>query len=139
MQRPVSGDGVGERGLNTGWRVQLQLQRREYHCFVLSRELSGRLLGPGQAAPGDDDLVPALFGEQAGCRIAKPGSGARDERDRMFQWVSPVFICLAALHTREYDTNRRSARRFVRYGNYCLKAPPRTSQMLYPRAITRPD
>src|SRR5260370_40421464 len=69
---PLSLDELGERGLNTGWRVQLQLQRREYHCFVLSRQLSGRLLGRGQAAPGDDDLVPALFGEQAGCRIAEP-------------------------------------------------------------------
>src|SRR5260370_42585440 len=98
---PLSLDELGERGLNTGWRVQLQLQRREYHCFVLSRELSGRLLGPGQAAPGDDDLVPALFGEQAGRRIAKPGRGARDERGRMVSWGSPVFICLPPLNTRE--------------------------------------
>src|SRR5260370_41658816 len=135
---PLSLDELGERGLNTGWRVQLQVERREYHCFVLSRELSGRLLGPGQAAPGDDDLVPALFGEQAGCRIAEPGSGTGDERDRMFQRVSPVFICLAALHTREYDTNRRNARSFVLHGNYYCEAPPRTSKRLYPRRTPRP-
>ena len=64
---------LGEGALNAGRLVQIQLQRREDNlCFGLSRELSGRLLGPGQAAPGDDDLVPALSGEQAGCRMAEP-------------------------------------------------------------------
>ena len=70
--------------MNTGWLVQIQRQRREDLSFGLSRELSGRLLGPAQAATGDDDLVPALSGEQAGCRLAEPGSGAGDESDRMF-------------------------------------------------------
>ena len=46
--------------------------------------MSGRFLGPTQAAPGDDDLAPALSGKSAGCRITEPGGGAGDERDRMF-------------------------------------------------------
>ncbi len=77
-------DELGEGGLDAGRRVQLQLQRRENLCLGLSRELSGRLLGPGQAAPGDDDLAVALGGEHAGCRITEPGGGAGDERDGMF-------------------------------------------------------
>src|SRR5258708_2084662 len=84
IDRLAALDELGEGGLNAGRLVQIQRQRREDHCFVLSRELSGRLLGPGQAAPGDDDLVPALSGEQAGCRMAEPGSSAGDESDRMF-------------------------------------------------------
>ena len=39
---------------------------------------------PGQAAPGDDDLAPALSGKSAGCRMTEPGGGASDESDRMF-------------------------------------------------------
>ena len=77
-------DQLGEGGLNAGRRVQIQLQRREDLFLGLSRELSGRFLDPGQAAPGDDDLAVALGGEQAGCRITEPGGGAGDERDRMF-------------------------------------------------------
>ena len=46
--------------------------------------MSGRFLNPGHAAPGDDDLTPALSGKSAGCRITEPGGGAGDECDRMF-------------------------------------------------------
>ncbi len=49
IDRPTSFDRLGERGLDAGRLVQIQ--QREYHCFVLSRELSGRFLNPGQAAP----------------------------------------------------------------------------------------
>jgi hypothetical protein len=31
--------------------------------------------------------------------------------------LSPVFICLEVLHTREYDTRSGNARGFVRFGN----------------------
>jgi hypothetical protein len=89
IDRLASLDELGNGRLNAGRRVQIQRQRREDHCFVLSRELSGRLLGPGQAAPGDDDLVPALSGEQAGGRKAEPGSGAGDESDRMYHGHLP--------------------------------------------------
>ena len=64
IDRPTSLDQRGERGLNAGRRVQIQLQRREDLSFGLSRELSGRFLDPSQAAPGDDDLAPALFGKR---------------------------------------------------------------------------
>src|SRR5271166_6519883 len=84
MDRPTSLDQLGEGGLDAGRRVQIQLQRRENLCFGLSRELSGRFLNPGQAAPGDDDLAVTLDGEQAGCRMTEPGGGAGDESDRMF-------------------------------------------------------
>src|SRR5271155_235845 len=77
-------DQLGGGGLNAGRRVQIQLQWREDPFLGLSRELSGRLLDPGQTAPGDDDLAVALGGEHAGCRITEPGRGAGDERDRMF-------------------------------------------------------
>jgi hypothetical protein len=70
--------------LNTGRRVQLQLQRRENLYLGLSRELSGRFSNPGQAAAGDDDLAVALDGKHGGRCITESGSGARDERDRMF-------------------------------------------------------
>jgi hypothetical protein len=97
--------------------------------------LSGRFLNPGPAAPGDDDFASALFGKNAGCRLAEPGSGAGDEGDRKFHGVSvvtgegravfplnlsmlcPVFICLAALQTQEYDNHSDNARSFVRNGN----------------------
>ena len=84
IDRLTSLDQLGEGGLNAGRRVQIQLQRREDLFLGLSRELSGRLLDLGQAAPGDDDLAVALVGEHAGCRITEPGGGAGDERDRMF-------------------------------------------------------
>ena len=84
IDRPTSFDQLGEGGLDAGRRVQLQLQRREDLSFGFRRELSGRFLGPSQAAPGDDDLAPALFGKRAGCCITEPGGGAGDERDRMF-------------------------------------------------------
>src|SRR5277367_5924868 len=83
IDRPTSLDELGERGLNAGRRVQIQLQRRENMCLGLSRELSGRFLDPGQAATGDDDLAAVLSGEHAGCRITEPGGGAGDESDRM--------------------------------------------------------
>ena len=53
--------------------MQLQLQRREDLYFGLSRELSGRFLDPSEAAPGDDDSVPALpWARSAGCRMTEP-------------------------------------------------------------------
>ena len=67
--------------MNAGRLVQLQ--RREDLSFGLRRELSGCFLDPSQAAPGGDDLAPALSGKNAGCRITEPGGGAGDERDRM--------------------------------------------------------
>src|SRR5579872_2434349 len=89
IDRLVSLDELGHSRLNAGRLVQIQRQRRENRSFVLSRELSGRLLGPGQAAPGDDDLAVALSGEQAGCRMAEPGSSASDESDLMFHNYVP--------------------------------------------------
>ena len=70
--------------MNACRHVQIQLQRRENLFLCLSRELSGRFLNPGQFAPGDDDLAPALGGKSFGCRITEPGGGAGDESDRMF-------------------------------------------------------
>src|SRR5690242_19582391 len=91
IDRSTSLDELGEDGLNAGQcvQLQLQLQRREDLCLGLSCELSGRLLSPGQTAPGDDDLAPALSGKNAGCRITDPGGGAGDECDRMFHVYSP--------------------------------------------------
>jgi hypothetical protein len=83
IDRPTALDQLGEGGLNAGRRVQIQRQRRENLSLGLSRELSGRLPDPGQAAPGDDDLAVALGGEQAGRRITEPRRGAGDERDRI--------------------------------------------------------
>ena len=42
IDRLTALDQRGERGLNTGRRVQIQLQRRENLFLGLSRELSGR-------------------------------------------------------------------------------------------------
>src|SRR5271170_6716985 len=84
INRPTSLDELGEGGLNAGRLVQIQLQRREDLSFGLSRELSGRFLDPIEAAPGDDELAPALSGKNAGCRITEPGGGVGDECDRMF-------------------------------------------------------
>ncbi len=81
INRLTSLDELGQGGLNAGRLVQFQLQRREYLCPGLSRELSGRCLNPGQAAPGDDDLAVAVGGEQAGRLITDPGGGAGDERN----------------------------------------------------------
>ena len=50
----------------------------------VGRELRGRFLDFGQAAPGDDDLAPALFGKSPGCGMAEPRGCAGDEGDRMF-------------------------------------------------------
>ena len=43
---PTSLDQLGERGLNAGRRVRVQLQRREDRSFGLTRELSRRFLDP---------------------------------------------------------------------------------------------
>jgi len=83
-------DQLGESRLHAGRLVQIQLHRREDVLLGLSRELSSRLPDPGQAAPGDEDLLIALGGEQAGCRITEPGRGAGDERERSFHGVSMV-------------------------------------------------
>jgi hypothetical protein len=83
IDRLAALDELGNGRLNTRRLVQIERQRRE-NAFVFSRELSGRLLGPGQAAPGDDDLALALFGKKAGGRLTEPGSGAGDESNRVF-------------------------------------------------------
>jgi hypothetical protein len=52
--------------------------------MAAQRGLSRRFLNLGQAAPGDDALAVSLGDEHAGGRITKPGGGAGDECDRMF-------------------------------------------------------
>ena len=46
IDRLAALDELGNGRLNAGRLVQIQCQRRENRSFVLSRELSGRLLGP---------------------------------------------------------------------------------------------
>ncbi len=75
-------DQRGERGPDAGWRVLIRFQREDL-CLGLSREPSGRVLNPGQAALGDDDLVSALFGDQTAWCMAEPGGGAGDESHRI--------------------------------------------------------
>src|SRR5581483_11730388 len=53
--------------------------------FGLRRKQCGRFPGLSQAAPGDDDLAPALSSKKAGCSMTEPGGGAGYESDRMFQ------------------------------------------------------
>src|SRR5579863_10727553 len=73
IDRPTLLDQRGDGGVNVDRVVQIKLQRREDLPLCLRRELTGRFLDLGQAAPGDDDLAAALGGEQAGCRITEPG------------------------------------------------------------------
>ena len=84
IDRPTLLDQLGEGGLNAGRRIEVQLQRRENRGLGLGRELSGRFPDVGQAAAGDNDLVPSFGGEQARRGVTKSGGGTSDESDRMF-------------------------------------------------------
>ncbi len=87
--RTLAGEGWREiivtgRSLARAQEAAAQLAAETKRQVFTPLELSGRFLGPTQAAASDDDLAPALSGKSAGCRITEPGGGAGDERDRMF-------------------------------------------------------
>ena len=135
IDRPNLLDQRGDGGVDVDRVVQIKLQRREDHGFVLRGELSGHLLGPAKLRPvtmiscqpslaskraaalPSPEVAPVTSAIECSMGISVVKVEGRDVVPWDLSMLFAVFICLAVLQTLEYDNRRCNARSFVRYGN----------------------